>query len=291
MPIRISDLRDTTLCAEILGMMTRAGSLNLVGLAVCTTALAMSAATYPIGTRAAEFTDDAQPPFKSAVLMDRDRRTNPDASTHIKFGATGLVRCGNSVGTAELVLHRDVIVTAAHVLLGPASGQGGDCVFTPNMGDGSPIPIVAGTIKAGSRTPLAQPATRDWAVARLAAPVLSAVPYSLAPQGAYPTSITFCGGGNGTPTHFGAESCTVRRVIQTAADGIRELAIDCSASPGSSGAGLVTSGHAVAAIYIGYRSTNPDQSQAFSDTHYNFAITIDGPFRRAISGEAARHTE
>jgi V8-like Glu-specific endopeptidase len=291
MPIRASDLRDTTLCAEIRAMIKRAGSLNLVGLVVGAAALAMSVPAHPIDARAAEFNGDAQLQFKSAILLDRDRRTNPDASTHIKFGATGLVRCGNTVGTAELVLHHDLIVTAAHVLLGPTSGHGGDCVFTSNMGDGSPIPIVAGTIKAGSRTPLAQPATRDWAVARLAAPVLSAIPYSLAAQGAHPTSITLCAGGNGTPTHFGAESCAVRRIIQTSADGIRELAIDCSASPGSSGAGLVTSEHTIAAIYIGYRSTNPDQSQPFSDTHYNFAITIDGPFRRAISAEAARHTE
>jgi hypothetical protein len=222
------------------------------------------------------------PVLRLAVLMDHDRRTIPNAS---QFSATGLVRCGDTVGTAQLVLHRDMIITAAHVLVGPSGARLG-CVFTPNLGAGSPIPIEAGTIKAGSRTPLSQTATKDWAVARLAAPASSAVPYGLAPQGAQQTIVTVCAGGNGRPMRFGAESCTVRRIIRTAPDGIRELAIDCSGGPGGSGGALLTPAHAVSAIYVGDRSFNPDQSEPYSQTHYNFAITVDGEFRRAIVAEA-----
>jgi len=45
--------------------------------------------------------------------MDRDRRGSPYANSHAHVHATGLVRCGNTVGTAQLVLRRDIIVTAA----------------------------------------------------------------------------------------------------------------------------------------------------------------------------------
>jgi hypothetical protein len=43
----------------------------------------------------------------------------------------------------------------------------------------------------------------------------------------------------------------------------------------------------VFAIYVGYRSASPDKPQSFSTTHYNFAITVDGPFRRALLAAAA----
>jgi hypothetical protein len=53
------------------------------------------------------------------------------------------------------------------------------------------------------------------------------------------------------------------------------------------GAALIA-GHKIVGIYVGYRSTNPSQAQAFSKTHYNFAISIDGPFRRALHAAARR---
>jgi hypothetical protein len=36
------------------------------------------------------------------------------------------------------------------------------------------------------------------------------------------------------------------------------------------------------AIFVGFRSTDASRAQPFSDSHYNFAITIEGPFRRAL---------
>jgi hypothetical protein len=216
--------------------------------------------------------------------MERDRRASPDANSHQRFGAIGLVRCGNVVGTAQLVLHRDVIVTAAHVLVGPEA-RGGNCMFLPGMGSGQPVAIQTETIRAGSQAPLSQAATRDWAVARLAAPVFAS-PYALAAPGTQPGTVTLCAGGNGSPTHFGTETCTVRRVVKVAPDGIRELAIDCSASPGGSGAALLSSKGTIAGIYVGDRSTSPAEAQAFSDTHYNFGITIDGAFRHALLATA-----
>lgn len=232
-------------------------------------------------TSIADNPSQAQASQKMAILMEQDRRGSPYANSHTHVRATGLVRCGSTVGTAQLVLRRDIVVTAAHVLFGTSSG---DCVFLPRMGSGEPIPIDPRTVRAGSRTPLSQAATNDWAVARLSAPVLDATPYVLA--GASLGPVTLCAAGNGGPTQFGAETCAVRSVLRTAANGVRELAIDCSGSPGGSGGAIISRNGGIAGIYIGYRSAHPDQAGPFSSTHYNFGITIEGAFRRALLAEA-----
>jgi hypothetical protein len=92
-------------------------------------------------------------------------------------------------------------------------------------------------------------------------------------------------GGNRRPDAMGAERCNTRGVIASAPEGVREFAIDCNAAPGSSGA-AVTAGHRIVGIYVGYRSVDPGRAQAFSSTHYNFAITLEGPFRRALLATA-----
>jgi hypothetical protein len=273
--------------------MSLARSTTLVSLAVLTAAFAIAPVAFN-GALAESTANDLSPPLASptqvsrplvlAVLMERDRRGSPYSNSHTHVGATGLVRCGNRVGTAQLVLRRDVIVTAAHVLFG-SSGEHGDCVFLPRMGSGQPIAIDTATIKAGSRTPLSEAATRDWAVARLAAPVATATPYVLGAQTSQLGTVTLCAAGNGAPTQFGAETCAVRGVIKTA-DGVRELAIDCSGSPGGSGGAIIGQNGEVTGIYVGDRSSSPSEAQPFSKTHYNFAITIEGAFRRALLAEA-----
>jgi hypothetical protein len=221
-------------------------------------------------------------PLMLAILMNRDRRGSPYANSHAHVGATGLVRCGNTVGTGQLVLRRNIIVTAAHVLYG--SG-GGECVFIPGMGSGEPIPIDTRSIRAGSRTPLSEAAANDWAVARLAAPVREATPYGLAPPTAQPGPVTLYAAGNGGPTQFSAEPCAARRYVNTGR-GVRELHIDCNGGPGGSGGAIIGQNGGIAGIYIGYRSNHPDEAQPFSGNHYNFGITIEGPFRRALMSEA-----
>ncbi len=222
---------------------------------------------------------------RRATLDDFARRHQIDRSElKRRFGATGLVRCGGAVGTAQLTLRNDLITTAAHVLIGPDGQPRQGCRFEPKLG-GAAVAVDMASVQAGSRRPLAEPATRDWAVARLAAPVAGAVPYRLATPSALPASVMMFAGGNRSATGMGAEECRARHVISTAATGVREVAIDCSAAPGSSGA-AVTAGHAIAAIYVGYRSTHPNAVQAFSTQHYNFAITVDGPFRQAVLAAA-----
>lgn len=225
-------------------------------------------------------------PYRVAIQMEQDRRTTLDSGQlRRRFAATGLVRCGGAVGTAQLTLRNDTITTAAHVLIGSDGKPRKGCRFESNLG--VTVAIDMSTLQAGSKQPLAEPATRDWAVARLAGPIAGATPYRLGAPGALPASVMMCAGGNQAAARMGAEECRARHVISTAASGVREVAIDCSAAPGSSGAALID-GNSIVAIHVGYRSTHPNVAAAFSTQHYNFAITVDGPFRAAVLAAAAR---
>ena len=240
-------------------------------------ALAESAAPNPV---------EPSRPYVPAVSMEVDRRSAPNDAMPdtirkgARSGASGLVRCSGAIGTAQLTLRADIITTAAHVLIGADGEPRASCAFQSTAG-GAPVPIDARSIRAGSRAPLSDPATRDWAIARLARPVNGVTPYGLAPAGMRPGGVFMIAGGNRRADAIGAENCNARGILATSPEGVREFAIDCSAAPGSSGAAL-TVGHNVVGIYVGYRSSDPTRAQAFSATHYNFAITLEGPFRRAL---------
>lgn len=227
-------------------------------------------------------------PFVPAVSMNEDRRVATSSGQAMKSGgvlsATGLIRCGAAVGTGQLTVRNDVITTAAHVLIDQDGRKRTGCVFEPTMKGEGAVPLDAASIRTGSKMPLAEHATKDWAVARLAAPIKGVNAYAVGSASA-PGNIMMCAGGNREFAAMGTEKCAIRRVIGTSSDGIREVAIDCNAGPGSSGAALI-SGTKVVGIYVGYRSSNPEKAQAFSDTHYNFGISIDGPFRQALYNAA-----
>ena len=201
-----------------------------------------------------------------AVIMEKDRRTALDQDLRARHTASGLVRCGAAIGTAQLTLKNDVITTAAHVLIGPDGRTRSGCIFEPVIGGGvERIAIDARSVRSGSQVPLAAPATRDWAVARLVQPVIGAIPYGLAAAGIRPGGVVMLAGGNREAAAWGAEQCMARNVI-AAREGIREFAIDCNAGPGSSGAALLGAGRNVVAIYVGFRSANPGRAQVFSTT-------------------------
>jgi hypothetical protein len=227
-------------------------------------------------------------PFVPAISMDKDRRQGAagfSRDARERLGATGLVRCGAAIGTGQLTVRNDVITTAAHVLIDQYGKHRIGCVFEPTMAGGGPVPVDFSSIKTGSTMPLSERATRDWAVARLVAPVPGIAPYGVGSAGAAPTAVIMCAGGNRAHTAMGTETCSTRRVIGAASDGIREIAIDCNAGPGSSGAALVAD-NKVVGIYVGFRSSDPGKAQPYSESHYNFAITVDGPFRRALLSAA-----
>ncbi|VTZ21744.1 hypothetical protein MPC1_11050001 [Methylocella tundrae] len=41
-------------------------------------------------------------------------------------------------------------------------------------------------------------------------------------------------------------------------------------------------------MLVGWRSNKPFHSAPFSPTHYNFAVTIEGAFKKAVIASAAK---
>lgn len=221
----------------------------------------------------------------SAVEIDPDRRA-------IKSGvhsATGHVTCGSGSGTAQLVGSGQTIVTAAHVLFGRGGlrGTAANCRFEVVVGgERLSAPIDTARVRSGTSDPYMQHASRDWAVARLATPLRGITPYALGGAPASGQGVTLVSGRTlGVSRAVIAENCLVRAL--RAAEGGREVLIDCSAQSGDSGAALLDRSGRVAAIYVGFRSSSPMQRLAFSSEHYNFAVAVSGAMRSAVA-ELAR---
>ena len=244
--------------------------------------------------------------YVHAVSMEFDRRISPadfarsagigTQELRGRYGSSGLIRCGEVVGSGQLTLRNDLITTAAHVFYDNAGHlRSTSCTFEPIFSSGGrPVVIDPTSIKAGSVSPYDEPATRDWAIAQLTAPIQDATPYQLTPEGTDAHTIVMLAGGNGSGPNLGTERCSTRGLTDHSEEGVREVTIDCSAGHGSSGAALISDAddmdaRSISAIYVGYRSVDPQHSHPFSALHYNFAITIDGPFRRTLLEAASEH--
>ena len=59
---------------------------------------------------------------------------------------------------------------------------------------------------------------------------------------------------------------------------------------GASGGALVMTPNkpAIGAILVGWRSNKPFRSAPFSKSHYNFAVTIEGAFKKAVVAAASK---
>jgi hypothetical protein len=232
-------------------------------------------------------------PHARAVTMERDLRVAPEMFARragitldefrLRHGASGLIRCGAATGSGQVTLANNVISTAGHVFFAPGGKlRSPSCTFEPTAEPGVAIAIDLDSVISGSGDPMRERATLDWAVARLASAPSRVRPYALAEKSEAPSPITLYGGGNGQAATIGVEQCSTRRVTATAPEGIRELSFDCSAAPGGSGAALLNEKNEIVAIFVGFRSVDASRAQPFSDSHYNFAITVEGPFRRAL---------
>lgn len=221
----------------------------------------------------------------TAVEIEPDRRS-------IRQGrnpATGHVTCGSGSGTAQLVGAQNVIVTAAHVLYGRnglRASQGG-CTFSLLInGERQSFAIDVSRIRAGTEQPYAMPASFDWAVARLASPVVGTAPYAFGSSPSSGQPVTLVSGRTlGVTRGVITEECQVRALRN--AEGGRETLLDCSAQSGDSGAAVLDRAGRIAAIYVGFRSTAPQLRQIFSSDHYNFAVSVNARMRTAVS-EMAR---
>ncbi|WP_250152144.1 S1 family peptidase [Ancylobacter radicis] len=240
----------------------------------------------------------------SAVMIDGDDRLSPAAFAEknglsrqqlaSRFGATGLVRCGGAVGTGQLVGAGNVIVTAAHMLFAP-DGLSRDrkalCTFEIETSGGRQVvPIRLADTLCGSREPYADPAMRDWAVVPLERTVPGVRPYPLGSALKVPGRLVLVAAARtgGVEAHS-LQHCRARVQTARAPDGLREVAIDCDAEGGTSGAALLDEEGSFQGVYVGFRSAHPGQPGPFSMSHYNFGVTAEGGLRRAIMDVVSRH--
>jgi hypothetical protein len=251
------------------------------------------AACFPLAGLSASAPGELHRPYERTVSMERDLRTDADSFARqagtdasqfqSRFGASGLIRCGKAVGTGQLTLTSNVITTAAHVFFAPGGKlRNATCTFELAHAPEAPVEIDMNSIVSGSPRPMEDRATLDWAVARLSTNIEKTAPYAIGGAPPLPSPVTMYGGGNGPAARMGVEQCAARRFTAVAPEGIREVAFDCSAEHGGSGAALLNDKGEMVGIFVGYRSTNAAAAMPFSDIHYNFAITVEGPFRRAL---------
>ncbi len=247
------------------------------------------------------------PPKSKAVVFGPETRETPEAFAlqhHLdaealkrQHAASGVIHCGNAHGAGQLTLADDVVTTAAHVFFneqGAPRADNAHCLFVVEA-DHREIAtaIDMGSIVAGSANPYNESAVHDWAVARLMRPLREATPYALgAPAGGAPIRFVARGHSDwGAGRQMSLEACRIRDGLEAGAEGTREFSFDCAAGIGASGGALLDpAGSRLLAVFVGFRSIDPDRRMAFSPQNYNFAVTVEGAFRRAVIHAAQTQT-
>jgi hypothetical protein len=171
-------------------------------------------------------------------------------------------------------------------------GDSAHCFFTAAVADQEVTTAIdMASVVSGNSEPYAKPAVHDWAVARLLRPVKGAAPYGLGSSAQPSEDIQFVARGHsdwGSGRVMSMENCRLHDVLSAGAEGTREISFDCDAGVGASGGAVLNSGGGrLLAVFVGYRSIAPDRTMPFSMQHYNFAVTIEGAFRRAVETAAA----
>ncbi|MBI1869210.1 MAG: trypsin-like peptidase domain-containing protein [Methylocystis sp.] len=212
--------------------------------------------------------------------------------------ASGLVECGDAHGAGQLTLATNVITTAAHVFFDEqGERRAATCNFVAEIdGEQSRIAIDMTSIVAGTLQPYAVKAVHDWAVARLTRPLDGASPYELASDLAVNDAVEFVARGHsdwGDGRRMSFQDCALRAQTNAAGDGAREFAFDCGTGDGASGGAVLLGDQhrRLGAILVGWRSANPSKTEPFSANHYNFVVSIEGAFRRAVLYAAKRGSD
>jgi Trypsin-like peptidase domain len=273
-------------------LIIRAAFASLFCVAASAAALAGPAHPLPI-------IETTLTPTTPVVVFGPEARLTPDefaARNHLsadvvkrRHTASGVIHCGNARGAGQLTLSTSVITTAAHVLFDEQGNPRADnarCVFTTTVGgEDVTTPIDVASIVAGNTNPYANPAVHDWAVARLMRPVVGATPYGLGPSAQSGEGIEFVARGHsdwGGGKAMSLEDCRLHDRLSLGGEGTREFSFDCDAGVGASGGALLTPNGRLLGVFVGYRSVAPDKVMPFSAQHYNFGVSIDGAFRKAV---------
>jgi hypothetical protein len=217
------------------------------------------------------------------------------AELRTRFAASGLIECGDAHGAGQLTLANDLVTTAAHVFYDEKGApRAKTCFFSiETHGKQVRVPIDLGSITAGSKNPYAIEAVHDWAVARLTHPIDGVTPFSLADSETSNMPVEFVARGHidwGDGRKLSMEKCLLHDQLSIGAEGTREFSFDCETGDGASGGAVVTEANkpTIGAILVGWRSNKPFRSAPFSKTHYNFAVTIEGAFKKAVVAAASK---
>lgn len=278
--------------------------IRLLAAVFCVTA-ALTAPAYAHIFRDAGIKHNAALAATPVVVLGSDDRLGPEefAAAHKievdelrrSHAASGLVECGDAHGAGQLTLANDVITTAAHVLFDEEGEQRAKtCDFIAEIdGRQTRIPVDMTSIVAGAARPYSVKAVHDWAVAKLTHPLDGASPYELAADVAVNSSVKFVARGHsdwGGGRRMSFEDCRLRAQTNQVKNGSREFAFDCTTGDGASGGAVLLGGQhrRLGAILVGWRSSNPSKSEPFSPTHYNFVVSVEGAFRRAVLSAAKK---
>ncbi len=217
------------------------------------------------------------------------------AELHTRFAGSGLIECGDAHGAGQLTLANDLVTTAAHVFFDEKGApRAKTCFFLiENHGKETRVPIDLGSIVAGSTDPYTVAPVHDWALARLTHPIEEITPYGVANATGPNTPVEFVARGHidwGDGRRLSMEKCLMHDQLAAGAEGTREFSFDCETGDGASGGALVmgTNKPAIGAILVGWRSNKPFRSAPFSRSHYNFAVTIEGAFKKAVVAAASK---
>jgi hypothetical protein len=219
------------------------------------------------------------------------RTGQPAAMFETRYAATGMVVCAGVYSTAQLTIRNDVVTTAAHAFYDPDGNPRGDlssCVFSIlSGGQQRNVSLIVSSLQVGSRNPYAVSPVFDWAVVRLGDMVPAAKPYALGTPGGTGMPIVMLAHRHRGWVHDGRkaiEACAIRDARSVDKASPREIDIDCSAGEGASGSAIMMPGAAnqMVGIYVGWRSTHPETTGPYSQTHMNFGVAVEGTFRKAI---------
>jgi hypothetical protein len=247
---------------------------------------------------------EASQPIVPVVVFGRDSRktvaqfaveekSDPTALAHT-YAASGLIQCGAAHGAGQLTITDNVITTAAHVFFDEdGHPRAKTCLFKMERdGESISVPVDLTSIVAGSTNPYAIAAVHDWAVARLQHPIDGVTPYALADGQHANMPVEFVARGHvdwGEGHLLSMERCLMHDQLSLGEEGTREFSFDCETGDGASGGAVMTDAAkpTVGAILVGWRSNKPFRSAPYSQTHYNFVVTIEGAFKKAVLAAAS----
>lgn len=231
---------------------------------------------------------------RTVSAFAQEQKLDPTLLQHT-FAGSGLIECGVAHGAGQLTLVDNLVTTAAHVFFDENGKlRAKSCNFVIERdGKSVRVPIDLSSIVAGSTKPYAMPAAQDWAVAQLSHKIEGVTPFQLASNIGPNEPVEFVARGHidwGEGRQLSMEKCSLRDQLSTSTQGTREFSFDCETGDGASGGAVVMAANKamIGAILVGWRSNKPFRLAPFSASHYNFVVTIEGAFKRAVLAAAEK---